>query len=321
MQATRPVNQKALDAYLQGVYHLTRKGSGPKDAQEAVEYFQQAIAEDPNFAMAYVKLCDAYQQGLGPLAKSASLQKAALEKALSLDPSLAGAHLALANLKFLAEYDWAGAEREFKRALELSPSNAEIHDNFGGYLDAMGRLQEGMKEHQIAEELAPLTHRAAENLYLSRQFDRSIELNRKRVEIDPTDAIAHWNLFRAYAEKGMEAEAIKAWQQTGLSLGYKKGAELIGRWYPTLGYQGALREGARWMEQESALGNFDFPWAVAEMFTLVSDKDKAFHWLENAYEERDGGLVTLTVNPIFDSLRSDPRYKELVRRMGLPSQM
>ena len=321
LQATRPVNQKALDAYLQGVYHLTRKGSGPKDAQTAVEYFQQAIVEDPNFAMAYVKLCEAYQQDLGPLAKSASLQKAALEKALSLDPSLAGVHLGLANLKFIAEYDMTGAEREFRRALELSPNNAEIHDCFGGYLDAMGRLQEGMKEHQIAEELAPMTHRTAENLYLSRQFDRSIELNRKRVEIEPSDAGAYWNLFRAYAEKGKEAEAINAWQQTGLALGYKKGAELIGGWYPTLGYQGALREGARWMEEESARGDFDFPWAVAEMFTLIGSKDKAFHWLEKAYEERDGGLVTLTVNPIFDPLRSDPRYKELVRRMGLPNQL
>jgi eukaryotic-like serine/threonine-protein kinase len=318
-QATRPINQKALDAYLQGVYYLTRKGSSPKDAQTAVEYFQQAIAEDANFAMAYVKLCEAYQQGLGTLAKSASLQKAALEKALSLDPSLASAHLALANLKENAEYDWAGAEREYNRALELNPNNAEAHHCFGIYLDMMGRLGEGMKEHQIAEELAPMTHRTAENLYLSRQFDRSIELNKKRLEIDPND-VASWQLFLAYALKGMEPEAIKAWQQTALSLEYKQGAELIGRWYATLGYRGALRQGAKWMEEETARGNFDFPWAVAQVFTLVGDRDKAFHWLETAYEERDPGLASVWVNPVFDPLRSDPRYKDLVHRMGFPGQ-
>ena len=192
----------------------------------------------------------------------------------------------------------------------------------GNYLDAMGRLQEGMKEHQIAEELAPLTSSdRAQNLYFSRQFDRSIELNKKRVEIDPNDAIANWNLFRAYAEKGMEAEAIKAWQQTGLALGYKKGTEVLSRAYPTLGYRAAVQKGAEWAEEQSARGNLDFPVALAEMYSVIGEKDKAFHWLEKAFEERDGSLVSLSVNPIFDPLRSDPRYNDLARRMGLPSQL
>jgi eukaryotic-like serine/threonine-protein kinase len=316
-RSTRPVNPKALDAYLKGVYYL--KKWQPENARKAVNLFKQAIAEDPNYAMAYVQLANAYA-GANTSASTASLQSETIQKALSLDPSLGDAHLALANLKFNNDYDWAGAEREFRRALELTPNHAIFHDSFASYLNATGRFDEALKESQAAQELDDGMHMSmAEYLRYTRQYDRGIELEKRMVEIHPDDAVGEWwQLFKMYAGEGMQAETINAWRQTASALGYADGAEVIRKAYDASGYMGALHQGARWMEEESARGNFDFPEPTAEIYVLLGDKDKAFYWLEKGYEERDGFMSEIAASPMFDSVRSDPRYKALVNKMGFP---
>jgi hypothetical protein len=138
------------------------------------------------------------------------------------------------------------------------------------------------------------------------------------VEIHPDDFVGEWwRLFHMYAAKGMEAETLNAWRQTGLALGYTRGPD-IARAYSRLGFQGTLRQGAKWMEDETAAGNFDFPEPIGEIYVLLGDKDKAFFWLEKAYQERDGFLTELAVSPIFDPIRADQRYKALVKKIGFP---
>jgi eukaryotic-like serine/threonine-protein kinase len=316
LRSTRSANPRALDAYLKGQYYL--KKWQPQNAEKALEYFKQAIAEDPNFPMAYVQLANAYA-GAETSAKTAPLQREAIGKALSLDPSLADVHLALANLKLNTDYDWTGAEREYRRALELNPNSADAHNQLALYLSETGRFDEALKESQAAQELDDsVWFSMGGYLYFTRQYDRGIELVKRMTEVHPDDFVGEWwRLFHFYAAKGMEAEELNAWRQTGLALGYTQGPD-IGRAYRTLGYRGALRKGAKWMEEETTHGNFDFPEPIAEVYILLGDKDKAFYWLDKAYEERDGFLTELAVSPIFDSVRSDPRYKALVKKIGFP---
>jgi eukaryotic-like serine/threonine-protein kinase len=317
LKANQPRNPKALEAYLQGQYYL--KKWQPQDAEKAVEYFKQAIADDPNFAMAYVSLAKAYANS-EPSAKTAPLQRDAIEKALSLDPSLAEAHDGLAILKRDIDYDWAGAEREFRRALELNPRNAGIHNGLAELLNATERFDEALKECQAAQELDDSTYFSmAGYLYFTRQYDRGIELEKRMIEIHPDDPVGEWwRLFHMFAGKGMEAETINAWRQTGLAMGYTKTGEIIEKAYANSGYRGALQQGVKWMEKDTASGNFHFPETIAEIYVLLGDKDKAFYWLEKGYEERDGFMVELAVSPMFDPVRSDPRYKALVKKIGFP---
>ena len=323
LQTRRSVNQKALESYLQGDYWLARANKGvvpaPEEAGKAIKFFQQAIADDSLFAPAYVKLSAAYNLQGVPLAKTVSIQKAALDKALSLDPQLADAHLALGNIKFGYEWDWPGAEREFKRAVELNSNNADTHSTFASYLDAMGRLQEARIEHQLAQELDPANDYMAVDFYFSRQFDRAIELARRAAELKPDDAGIHWDLFHDYAEKSMQTESIAALQRAAAAAGFKQAAEAIRQAYATSGFRAALKECAKQQEKAYLSGNYPYPAFVAQLYSRLGDKDKAFYWLQKAYEDRDVFVVLLRVDPTYDSLRSDPRFEELVRRIGLPN--
>ena len=188
------------------------------------------------------------------------------------------------------------------------------------YLNAAGRFDEALKESQTAQELDDsVWFSMGEYLYFTRQYDRGIELVKRMIEIHPDDFVGEWwRLFHFYAAKGMQAETINAWLQTGLALGYTKGAEMVEKVYSKSGYRGALRQGAKWMEDETAGGNYDSPASIAEIYILLGDNDKAFYWLEKAYEERDSSLEELAVSPIFDPVRSDPRYKALLKKIGFP---
>ena len=323
-QTKRSTNQKALDAYLRGEYQLGSGWSANNDPEGAIKSFKQAIAEDPSFALAYVRLATAYAStGAGPSAKTELLQREAVEKALSLDPSLADAHSALANLAFHNDFNFAEAEREYKRAVELSPRDAGTHDNLAIYLLDMGRFDEGLRESQIAQELDFNAYGSMnEYLYFTRQYDRGIELMKRVIQIHPEDAVAQWwNLFHLYSAKGMQAETVDAWRRTASALGYTKAAEIIQTSYTEAGYRTALQRAAKWMEEESARGNFDFPEPTAETYILLGNKEKVFFWLDKAYEERDGSLMDMAENPMYDSVRSDPRYKTLVKKIGFPQVM
>src|SRR5581483_4299594 len=317
-RSARPVNPKALDLYLKGGYYA-RSWKEPGYGRKAIAFLKQAVAEDPNFARAYVALANVGREGENP-AEAAARQRQAIEKALSLDPSLPDAHLALANLKLDYDYDWAGAEREFSRALELDPNGGGLHDNFAAYLNVTGRFDEALKESQMAQALDEGQHLSMSGyLYFTRQYDKGIELENRAIEIHPDDTLAEWwRLFHLYAGQGDKARTINAWRQTASALGFSEGAEIIARAYADSGYRSALLNGAQWMEEETARGDFDFPTAIAEIYVLLGDRDKVFFWLQKAYEERDSFLTELAVSPIFDPVRSDPRYKALVKMIGFP---
>src|SRR5215469_5989213 len=320
LQTARPVNPKAIEAYLRGNYHLDRYGSGSglEEAQEALKYFRQAIAEDPGFAVAYLKMADAYSSHILPYGQTAPLIKAAAEKALALDPTLARAHAILGDTKWGYDRDWQGAEREYKRAFELNPNDALAHDYFGRCLILMGRKEEGLNQQQRAQELDPLGEHMGDGLYQTRQYDRAIDLLTKYVETGRPKASTHFSLSESYAQKGMYKEAIQHLGTAATLFGFKEIAESMDRAYAAGGYKAAMRELAKDTEQLYA-GKQISPGWIGRFYIRAGNQDRALKWLRQDYEERgDDQVLTLMVDPVWDPLRSDARFKDLVRRVGLP---
>jgi TolB-like protein/DNA-binding winged helix-turn-helix (wHTH) protein len=322
LHAARPANPKALEAYLQGSYHYYRYGYGfgIEEADKALEYFRQAIAEDPSFALAYASMANVYSQEgiLVPQAQTAALIKAAAEKALALDPNLADAHRTLGDVKSSYDWNWQGAEREYRRAVELDPNNALAHEYLGGHLVSMGRTKEGLDEQQRAQELDPAGWHMEGALYLARQYDEAISLFTGHLNIDPTDGTAHYWLSECYAQKGMYKEAFQHLRTTLALFGLHDIAEAMDRGYAARGYKGAMLELVKGTEQLYARHQFTSQW-IARFYMRLGDQERALKWLQQDYKQReDDGLVGLNADPVWDPLRSDPRFKDLVRRVGLP---
>jgi TolB-like protein/DNA-binding winged helix-turn-helix (wHTH) protein len=321
VKGSRPVSLAAHEAYLQGQYHHQRAIDrfAKKDMEQTVEeedkkareYYRRAIKEDPNYAPAYVGISDASDDW--------PEKKAAIMKALELDESLAEAHYALARMRLERDWDWSGAEREFKRAIELSPNNADFHDGYANYLAAMERLDESMKEYLEAQALDPKGEHLADAYIQERQFDRAVELIRIYAETNP-DFTLHYALAQIYGRLGRYDEAVREWQEMMTILGYGDISKAIGRGYAAGGYHGALRELARKAESLRRRKSFKTvaSWVMAGFYAEMGDKDRAFAWLDKAYAEHDGSLTGLKSDVVWDPLRSDPRFAELVRRVGLP---
>lgn len=316
-------NPEAYNLYVKGRYFLA-KGT-EEEMEKGLDYFQQAIEEDPTYALAYVGKADCYilLADYGYLSSKEAYPKlrAAAEKALEMDDTLAGAHASLGFVKFRYDWDWAGAERDFKRAIELDPNYGYAHINYSLYLSNMGRHDEAIKEAERGIESDPLSldfnNALGWVLYEARRYDRDIEILQNLLEIDQNYGIAHENFAHAYAGKGMYSEAIVEIQ---------KAIELLGRnatTLATLGYIYVLEE--RKDEAKKVLGDLlelskkehVSSFYVALVYTCLGQKDQAFEWLEKAYEERDVYLTQLKVYPLFDSLRSDSRYKALLKKMNL----
>jgi TolB-like protein/DNA-binding winged helix-turn-helix (wHTH) protein len=320
----RPVNLQALEAYLQGNYRLYKqgKGFGDEELRRAAEYFQQVIDADPNFAPAFVGMAQAHDGLLLGSSEDTAIRKRAAETAVELDPSYSDARVALAWMKFQPLLDWQGAEDEFRRAIALNPNNAAAHSGFSALLYAMGRLDEGLRESQIAQELDPNQDHLSDALWRRRDYDGASTMLRMMLQRQPDDGLLHWYLFQVYAVKGMQKEAIEEMQQ-GLALfEQQEAASHVQRAYATSGYRGAIRQCASEVEHLQAMKQVFLPGNLAQFYAILGDKNRAFYWLEQAYEHRDivsidGGLYFLKTDPMLDSLRSDPRYKDLVRRMGL----
>ena len=319
----RPANLKALGAYLQGERHLTNysRGYNVEELKRAADYFMQAATEDPNFALAFVKLSETYDWELEMSLPSDVMprEKAAAEKALSLDPNLSDAHLALARVKFSYEWDWTAAEKELRKALELNPSNADAHELLGDYLQAMGRLTEGLDEQQRAQELDPHRDHISNGFYRTRQYDRGIEWLRKQIEINPREGVHHIQLTGFYGQQRMQREYIEETVRFLTLYGFPQPGESLRRNYAKAGYTKALREFCAEVEKLQEHGTVSVPGMLADLYVRVGDKEKAFYWLEEAYRERDGGMPYLNCVPGWDPLRSDPRFGDLVRRVGLPT--
>jgi len=315
MADSHPVKPEALEAYLKGEYHRDMGRFGRNARYEAIRYFEQATQLDPNFARAYVALAWARTPNVGPTPEEAPIVRDALEKALALDQDLADAHFALALFKLNHDWDFPGAEREFQRAIELNPNDASFHERHGLYLDAMGRYQEGEREEQLAQELDPGSDHLMDGYNARGKYGQVLKLARDQVEAHPDDGLAQCYLASAYMHTGMYKEAIEGLQRVVEMSGYPEMARPLARAYAASGYRGALRLWAK--DLEHAQGNPASPTMVAEVYTLLGEKENAFKWLERGYAERDGFLLGLK-DPVWQPLRSDPRYRDLIQRIGLP---
>jgi serine/threonine protein kinase/Tfp pilus assembly protein PilF len=316
-------NTEAYQLYLKGRYYWNKRTI--EGLKKGIEYFLQAIESDPNYALAYAGLADSYNILASYSALSSTdafpRAKAAAMKALELDDKLAEAYASLAFVKFGYDWDWAGAERAFKRALELNPGYAPAHQWYALYLAAMNRMDEAVAGINRAQEIDPLSLPINTNagfiFYLARRFDEAIEMFEKTLELDPDFTLAHRRLGQAYEQKLMYAEARREFEKcVALSGSDTETMAALGHIYAVAGETEQARQ---IINEMLALSKERYipSYLIAIIWMGLGDRDAAFQWLEKAYEERYGFLAYLDVGPLFDSIRSDPRYTELLRRVGL----
>ena len=325
MTKSYTVNPEAYQLYLQGRFWWNKKTVD--GFNKGIEYFQQAIEKDPSYGPAYSGLADCYstlagQPGAPPKDNFPKAKDAAL-KALEIDDTLGEAHSSLAMIKATYDWDWAGAEKEFQRAIQLNPGYAIAHDRYGVTLYRMGRVQEAIAEIKLALDLDPLSlpfnRDLGDAFYFARHYDQAIEQLRKTQELDPNYAQPQHDLVLTYAEKSMYKEAIAEGSKRLLADPNDNTA------LPYLGYAyakaGRRVEAQRVLDQLNDLSNRQFITAAARarIYAGLDEKDKAFEWLEKSYEERSlaTGFGSIKVDPAYDPLRSDPRFADLLRRMNL----
>ena len=321
-------NTEAYQAYLKGLYYWNK---GPVPGYEkSRDYFQQAIDLDPSYALAHSGLALYYSfaaaNGLLPPDENWPKAEAAANKALALDETLAESYNPLAAVKLYYYRDWPAAERYFRRGIELDPNFAEIHNHYALCLYLFGRNEEALTEIQRAVELEPLSLRfslqRARILFFIRQYDRAIDQFRKTLELEPNFALAHEWLGDAYEQKGMHREAIAEWGKALTLSGEGEQASTLERSYAASGFEMAVRALAQKklerLNEKTGRGDYVPAIEYVTAYTRLGEKEQAFAWLTKAVEERNRFALEIKVNPIFDSLRSDPRFAELLRRVGLP---
>jgi serine/threonine protein kinase/tetratricopeptide (TPR) repeat protein len=322
----RPLDAKALELYLQGNYHLNKygRGAGDEEKRTAAKFFQQVIDADPNFAPAYNGLANAHLSLLWPSNQDAEIAKEAAERAVALDPNLSDAHVTLASINFVS-WNWQRTEEEHRRAIALNPNNAYAHDYFGYFLDDMGRMDEGWRESQIAQELDPSYDHISDALARRGRDDQAIALQKVMLRRTPDDAIERSLLFREYVRKGMYEEAIIELEQAAILFGFPQIAAASRRARAISGPRGAMRESLKGWELLWARHQAFLPVNFADLRVALGDTDGAFYWLEQAYAHHDIGIASTDVGLeslnndfLLIPLRSDPRFKDLLRRIGLP---
>ena len=324
MTKSYTANPEAYQLYLQGRYWQNKRSL--EGYHRSIEYFQQAIEKDPTYALAYSGLADAYSglPGSGLAAPNETIPKAkeAARKALEMDDTLAEAHTSLAIIETQYDWDWGGGEKEFQRAMELNPNYAYAYQSYGLVLRETGRLEEALQKYKRALELDPLSVSVNRDLgytfYDARQYDQAIEQERKTLELDPNYAQAHSVLGRAYLQKAMFGEGIAEFEKELLtSPGGTTGLPDLGRAYALAGRKA---EAQKVLDRIFTLSKQEYllPKNVAAFYAALGEKDKAFEWLEKAYQERSLGFgLSMKSSPVYDPLRSDPRFADLLRRMNL----
>jgi TolB-like protein/Flp pilus assembly protein TadD len=313
----------AYTLYLEGRYQWNLRS--PTALLSAVELFRRALAKDPTFALAQSGLADAfcslalleYEAPTSAFPKA----RAAAEAALRVDPNLAEAHASLGLVRFQYERDFAGADQELRKAIELNPNYPAGHQFFADYLKAMGRFDEALREMRRALELDPVSLSINTGLghvlYLSRQYDRAIEQYRAALALDPSFVQAHLWFGRPFLEKGMFDEAIAELRlAVELSNGSTISLAVLGHAYASAGRAAEARELLRKLEERAKTTYLPSYW-IALIYTGLSENAAALTWLERAADERSSWLVWIKVEPRFDRLRSDPQFEALLRRLGL----
>ncbi|MBA2525418.1 MAG: protein kinase [Pyrinomonadaceae bacterium] len=319
-------SSEAYQSYLKGRFYWNKRSED--GFQKALQNFQQAIERDPNFALAYSGLADTYNLlgapeagGTQPPNEVLPKAKAAALKAIEIDETLAEPHVSLAHAKLFYDRNWAGAGREFKRAIELNPNYSVAHHWYAVYLNVLGR-PEALTEIKRAHELDPLS--LSINTWYGRilagagQSDQAIEQLRKTIEMDPSFLLAYLRLGLIYEEKGRYDEAIAEFKQVlKLSGGKPLGIAALAHVYAMSGRREEAQENLDELLQLSKQRYVSPVW-IAIIYVALGDKDQAFAWLEKGNEVRDHNVVRLKTDPRYEPLRSDPRFNDLVRRIGIP---
>jgi serine/threonine protein kinase/Flp pilus assembly protein TadD len=316
-------NLEAYNLYLQGRYFWNKRTY--ENLKKAIKYFEQAIKKDQNYALAYAGLADTYvvlpsYSPVSPKIAFSMGKKAAL-KALEMDDTIAEAHASLAMVIIKNDYDWLAAERELKRAIELNPGLANAHHWYAFYLMWRGEHDGSIAEIKIAQECDPLSLIINANvgfmLYLARQYDQAIEKYRSALELDANFAELHEYLGKAYVQKGMYEEAIAKFQEAiTLSGDDIENMAMLGHAYAASGRKDEALKVIGELKELSKRKHVS-PYDMAVIYVALGEKNQAFAYLEKAYNERDDGVLYLKASPVWDSIRSDPRFKELLKKIGL----
>ena len=315
-------NAEAYQLYLKGRFYWNKRT--PQDFQKAIKFFEQAIEQDPNYALAHSGLADSYALLTAYTAEQSHVvmpkAKAAALKALELDDRLAEPHASLGQVAAYYDYDFPTAEREYRRALELNPNYATAHQWLAEHLSSLKRFDEALAEIKRALELDPLSliinRIYADILFDARRFDEAIEQYYKTIELEPNFPTTHFFLGRAYEAKGMYDQAVSEYDKSAVLSGFPP--EQLARMneaYTKAGWkayvQAVLDNALRERTQTP-------PFVMAGYYLRLGQKEEAIAWLQKAYEQRDFRMTMLSVDVGFDVIRSDPRFVDLVRKIGLP---
>lgn len=316
-------NSEAYDAYLRGRY-LWNKGSR-ENILKSAGYFEEAIFRDRSYGLAYAGMADAYRylamNYAIPATEAYAKAREAATKAIEIDDRIAEAHTALGTIKFRYDWDWAGAEREFQRAIELNPGYALAHHDYAWFLVAMGRFDEGLSQMQRALELDPLSPVANADVgwvyMLARRYDQAIEQMKRTLELEPGFGSAEACLVQSYVLRGQYAEALEIARREMIESG-ASGEEMaaVEQSDPKV----AMKAVYRWRLNhrfETARKRTLSSDGFAALYAVLGEKEKAFEWLEKAVRDRDFSVSSIKVDADFDSLRSDPRFDDLLKRIGL----
>jgi TolB-like protein/DNA-binding winged helix-turn-helix (wHTH) protein/Tfp pilus assembly protein PilF len=323
LAAARTVNPEAQDLYLRGLY-IFATAETAESSERAIQYFQRAIDKDPNYAPAYTGLARVYAEWIPGKTRPHDLMPKAKEfamKALSLDNTLADAHSMLGTIELFYDWDWSAAEEEFKRTMELNANDVWAHEWHSRGLVTRGRTDEATAEAKLSIALDPSPLSGDYPIWvfiLAQRYDLALERTQELLELAPNYVWAHYELAQIYEQKGRAEEAAQEYLKADELFGMepKRVAQLT----EAIAKSGVQGYWKRRLEnyKESAKSNYVPSVLVAGACVRVGDKESAFQWLEKGFEERDDLLINLKVEPVFDGIRSDPRYQDLVRRVGIP---
>jgi serine/threonine-protein kinase len=323
LAGAQPVNVEAYEACLKGQFHY--RELSPQGLETALWYYESALEKDPDYAPAHASVARVWlsRQQMGFVASHEASPKiwAALMKALELDNTLADVQGTLALLRFLTEWDWEGAETAFRRAIELNPNHPGVRALYAHLLMILGRTDEAMEQSERALELDPFHVRFqlfhSHDLLFARRYDEAIAQLQNVVKSAPNNPGAHFGLWHTFHAKGMHKEAVEAAKAAYASTGYGEAVEAL-----ELGYRnGDCREAMSLAAEALAARSnttFTLPTETATLYAFAGMKDQALKWLDKGFDARDPNMVYIGVYPVFDLLRDDPRFQELLRRMNLP---
>jgi tetratricopeptide (TPR) repeat protein len=318
------VNPDAYEAYLKGRYFWNKRT--PDGLNKSIEYFGQAIAKDPSFAVAYAGLADSYSilgSDVLPADVASSKARAAASKAIELDPTIAEGHAALALVEFYYDWNWKQSEEEFRRAIELNPNYATAHQWYSYYLTAMLRFPEAVEQAEAAQQIDPLS--LSINATLATRYrhagrdDDAIQLDRRTLEMDPNFIPAHFSLAAVYEQQGSWQEAIGEYKKViELSPGDPSAIAALGYIYARSGQKADARNivgQLTGISKQHYVPSFE----IATIYAGLSDADNAMSWLEKSYRQRESQMPFIKSDDRFSSLHSDPRFQDLIRRLSFPS--